>query len=583
MAVRDIVQTVEIDAQQCTRTFGVAPCLATLSAVSPRKCFNTFQTCTYKQGFNNGINTLKFIEASYPVSGDNYFPCVKSISGYDQEVNIAGFNPNLGGLGKRAQITIKMADFPYGDVLTDKYWRERITGAAQVDEPGYDPIDRGSFWSKFKARTPNFSGRGLRVRNAYYNADGTLSFTKTRSYVISELNGPDTNGDYTIVAKDILSLADNDKAQAPRVSRGRLLADIGIADTTATLSPTGIGNSEYPESGWATIGSEIVRFTRVSNVLTLARGVLGTQPATHSVNDTVQVGYRANNLRVDVVIRDLLVNYAGIDPAWIPAGQWADEVDRWGGTLILNSMICQPTGVTNLLGEICELGLTLWWDEVAQLIRLRMNRPNEVPTGELSDRDSFITIARKDEDNQRATRVAFWSVQIDPTKGLSKENFLRNYISVFVDAESPNFYGQSITKTIYNRWLNQGNDAATKIITGRLLNRYKRAPVNYEVTVDVKDELELLDVININSYAATDDTGRPVPALCQVFYRADDKAGSTVKLKLQAFQYDENYAYIAPNPTPVYSLASGAQKERYGFIVGPSLSFSDARPAYQIV
>ncbi len=69
MAVREIVQTVEIDYQQCTRTFGVAPCLASLGSGTVRKCYNTFSTCSYKQGFNNGVNTLKFIEASFPVGG----------------------------------------------------------------------------------------------------------------------------------------------------------------------------------------------------------------------------------------------------------------------------------------------------------------------------------------------------------------------------------------------------------------------------------------------------------------------------------------------------------------------------------
>lgn len=581
--MRSIVQVIEIDAQWCTRTFGVAPCLAVLSTANPRKCYNTYSTCSYLPGFNNGINTLKFIEPSFNVSGDTYFPCIKSISGYDQEVNIAGFDPNLGGLGKRAQINIKMSDLPYSDVLTDKYWDERRTGAAQIDEPGYKPEERGSFWSKLKARMPNFAGRALRVREAYYNTSGGLTFTKTRSYIITEINGPDSNRDYTIVAQDILALASDERAQAPVFSQGRLASDISATDTTLILSPAGIGNAEYPSSGWVTVGSEIMRFMRVNDTLSITRGVLGTQAATHSVNDTAQLGFRPLNQRADIVIRNLLVNYANIPPEWIPTAEWADEMERWGSTLLLNAMICQPTSVVELLSEISQLGLTLWWDEEAQLIRLRMNRPNEVPAFELSDRNSFIDITRKDEDKQRATRVVFWSVQIDPTKALSKDNFLRAYGDIFVDAENPNFYGQSRTKTIYTRWLNQGNDAVAKIIAGRLLTRYKQAPVNFEVTVDAKDDLSLMDVVNVLSYASTDVTGRPVNALCQVFYRGDDKAGSRVKLKMQAFRFDARYAFIAPNSMPVYTSATEDQKNRYAFIAGPGLTFGDGRPAYQFV
>lgn len=583
MGVKDIVQVIEIDAQFCTRTFGVGACQATLSLNSPRKCYQTFSTCAYKQAFNDGINTLNFIEPSYPVTGDNYFPCVKSISGYEQEVNIAGFDPNLGGLGRRASVQIKMADFPYNDVLTDKYWDERRTGAAQIDEPRYNPVQRGSFWSKFKSRMPNFAGKNLRVKQGYYNNSGGVTFTKTRHYVISEINGPDTGGDYTIIAKDILSLADNERAIAPRTTRGRVAADITASNTTIQLSPAGIGNSDYPESGWATIGSEIVSFTRSGNTLSVIRGRLGTQPASHSANDSVQVGYRVINQRADIVIRDLLLNYAGIPAAWIPGAKWAAEMDRWGSTLILNAMITTPTGITTLLGEITQLGITLWWDEIGQEINLRMNRPNEFPVGEITDRDNIIRISRKDEDNQRATRIALWSVQIDPTKGMSKENFLRGTYSVFVDAESPNFYGQSITKTIYTRWLNQGADASVLVIAGRLLNRFKRAPVNYEVIVDAKDELNLLDVINVTSYASTDDTGRAAPTLCQVFYRGDEQAGSKVKLKLQAFQFDLVYGRITQNNRPSYNASTPAQREVGTYIVGPSLAFSDGRRAYQLV
>ena len=282
-------------------------------------------------------------------------------------------------------------------------------------------------------------------------------------------------------------------------------------------------------------------------------------------------------------LADLLINYARIPASWIPAAEWAAEMERWGGSLILNTMICQPTGVTTLLGEISQLGLTLWWDEIGQKIRLRVNRPNEETAGEISDRNSIIAMTRKDEDNQRATQVAFRSVQIDPTKGLNKDNFLRTYISIYVDGESPNFYGESRIKTIYSRWLNQGDDAAAKIVTGRLLNRFKRAPVNYEITVDEKDSLELLDVVRLNTYASTDETGNPRSTLCQVFYRAEDKAGSTVKLKLQAFQFDAEYGRITNNARPVYSASTDAQKDAGTYFVGSSLMFGDGRSAYKFV
>lgn len=580
MAARDFVTVVEIDLDYCTRTFGTSPCLASLGAATPRKCYNTYGTCAYTSAFNKGTKTLKFSDVG--VKGGVCYPCIKSVGGYEQTVNIAGFSDDIGGLGQRASINIKMADFPDADTLTDKYFSGRRTGAAQIDEPGYKPEERGSFWSKLKARNPNFGGRPLRVINGYLNNSGGLVPVKTRNYVVAEIDGPDSNGDYSVKAKDILSLADNEKALAPVTSRGYLSADISETDTTFAILPAGIG-VEYPESGWITVGSEIMYFTRVGVTFTVTRGRMGTTATTHSVNDSVQTCYRVNNVRADTVIRDLLRDYAGIDPTYIPFAEWQAEFDRWGSTMILNATICQPANVTTLLAEISKLGMSIWWDEVAQRIRLRLNRPAEETPTAITDDASIIGITRKDNDSERATRVAFYSVQIDPTKGLNTDNFKRGYISIDVDAESPFLFDESITKTIYTRWLNQGNDTAAKIITGRLLNRYRRAPVTYDVKLDIKDDLDLLDVVSLTSFAAPDVTGKPSVQLAQVYYAAEDVPGHTLNVKLQGFQFDAQYGAITENSRPNYGASTEAQKNRGTYLAGPSLVFADGRKAYQFV
>ena len=581
--MRKILQIVEIDIDTCGRTFGVAPCGAVLSASNPNKCYNTFQTCSFKSAFQRQSMTLKFCEASYPIKGGEYIPVLKSVGGYEQEVNIAGYNPNLGGIGRRASVKVVLHDFPTRDTETDKYWSERISGAAQVGA-GYDPIDRGSFWTKFKARNPNYAGRVLRVIQAHYNDAGGVVYDTIRTYVMDEIAGPDSSGEsVTITAKDILSLADNDKAMCPTPSPGRLLADITAEQTTVTLTPAGIGNAQYPASGWATIGSEIVQFSRVNNVLTLVRGRSGTQAAQHSANDTVQVAFRVERIRADIVIRNLLVNFGNVPASYINFAEWQSEFDRWGSKMLLSATICKPNSVTKLLSEINQLGITLWWDEVAQRIRIKLNHPPDEPVSEWSDRNNIMSIKQEDNDDERVTQIDVWTVQIDPTKELATDNFLRGYLTVSADSQSPNMFGLPRTKTIQTRWLNHGDDSAVKIIAGRLLNRYKRAPVTYTVTVDAKDDPSLTDVITLNTYLATDITGLPTPKLMQVYYRADEKSGSTVKAKLQLFQFDARYGQIAPNNYPVYNQATPTQKIHGSFFVGTSLTFADGSPPYQLV
>lgn len=578
-----LVQVVEIDTDYCTLTWGTSPCNAAFGLDIVRKCYNTFGTCSFQQAYNKGVLTTKFIESSFPVKTGNYIPTlISATTGYEQEVNIAGFSSKVGALGVRANISVTFSDMPTRDVLTDKYWQQRMSGAAQTDEPGYDPLDRGSFWTKFKARNPNYAGRPIRIIEAIIGVDGTLTYQKTRHYVMDEIKGPDRSGNVTVTAKDALSLADDKKALAPLGSRGMLMNDINDSQTSITLAPVGIG-PEYPVSGVVVVGSEIMTFTRAGDVMTVVRGQKGTQAASHSVNDTVQLCYNVEKDRAGAVIRDLLVNYGNIPASYIPVAEWQAEFNRWGSSLKLSATICKPTSVVQLIGEINQLGITIWWDEIEGLVRLMLNHPPDEAPVEWTDRNNIISITTEDNDDERATRIEMWTVQIDPTKDVSKENFARGYLAVGVLEETPNMFGIPRTHTIHNRWLNHGADSAVKVITGRLLNRYRRAPVTYNVTIDAKDDPKLTDVISLETYVATNDTGKIVPKLTQVFYRKDAKSGSRIDVKLQGFQFDQRYGRITENSRPTYPLSTEAQKVKGTYICGPSLVFADGRRAYQLI
>jgi hypothetical protein len=573
-------QVVEIDIDQCTLEFGVGACLATFGPGVVRKCYNSDNTCQFKQYYNKGVNTLRFCDDSYPLKNGNYIPALVKVGGYEQEINIAGFSDKIGGLGVRASVKVTFRDFPYRDTLTDKYFAGRMDGTAQTNEPGYDPLARGSFWTKFKARNPNYAGRPLRVLFGHYSDAGLFVAEKTRHYVMDDMMIA-ADGTVTIEAKDILSLADDKKALAPRGSQGRVLADMTAVQGSLTLSPAGIGDAEYPASGFLTVGSEVMRFTRAGDVMTVTRGQKGTVAATHTANSTVQLCFDVDRVRADTVLYMLLVDYGNIPAGFINFPEWQAEFDRWGSTMVLSATICRPNGVSKLIAEINQLGITIWWDEVAQKIRLRLNRPADTAPAMWSDRNNIISISNEDNDDERATRVEMWTVQIDPTKELNKDNFLRGYNTISVSSESPNAFNGTRTQTIYNRWLNHGADATAKIITGRLLNRYKRAPVTYKVKVDVKDDPSLADVVSLSSYIEADITGKPVDRLTEVFYRADDKNGSTVDVKLQMFQFDARYGLIAENTRGNYNVATDAEKLKGSYFVGPTLLFGDATGPYQ--
>ena len=160
---REPVEWIEIDLDYCNLTFGTAPCTAALSSNTDRKCFNTFHTCKDKENYDKGTLTYKLVQprSNYP-KGETTFPCLISVTGKSATANIAGSDDSLYPLGSRGTITAEFFDFPYHDRFMDKYQSERVSGAAQFDAVGYDPKAFGTFWSKLRARNPNYANRPMR-------------------------------------------------------------------------------------------------------------------------------------------------------------------------------------------------------------------------------------------------------------------------------------------------------------------------------------------------------------------------------------------------------------------------------------
>src|SRR5690606_38786562 len=170
---------------------------------------------------------------------------------------------------------------------------------------------------------------------------GVLITAFTRHFIITDMATED--GTVTIEGKDVLDLADDKRVQAPKAVNGALLADIDTVAMALTLSPAGIGDLQYPASGFACIGSELVAFTRSGDAVTITqRGVSGTAIASHSAGDSFQTSFSPRREKLVPVLYALLVDHAGSDPAFIDLTAWNAEVNRWAPTLRLTADICKP-------------------------------------------------------------------------------------------------------------------------------------------------------------------------------------------------------------------------------------------------
>lgn len=590
MANREPIQYVEMDIDYCSLSYGTGACAAILGTTGDLKCFNTFKTCQDTVNFTKSIKTLKFINnrANLP-KGLQAYPCLREngITAFSSTVNIAGGNSKYNAFGRRATVDITLDDFIDSDTYLDKYQAERVSGAAQASSVGYNPKDRGTFFTRLKSRFPYYAGRPLRIIDGYID-EGVLTVEQTRHFIVTDMKGPDSNGSVTLSGKDVLALADDKKAVAPFTSKGKLDRDITEdVEQTFTLTPEDIG-TEYSESGWATIGSEVVAFTRSGDDITVtARAQYGTKISSHSEADTFQEAWNIQSMRVDDLLYELLTVYAKVDPAFCPkATKWEPEITIWLSSLRLDTVIAKPTGVSQLIGELAELGLSIWWDEVNQEIGLQASHPvTDEEIIPISDRDNIKSISQEDNDDERITQVHFYLKQSDPTVDYkSKSNYDQINVIVDTDSESENAYDSSTIREVYCRWLNKGAQSVTRLIALRLLNRFNTAPKTVTVTLDAVDRgLGLTDVANLSSYVITDETGAPKDTLMQIFQVKESKSGHEIQVSMQEFQYQGGrFGYCMPDTTTsTYDTATDTERATGNYAVdGTTLKFSDGTDPY---
>ncbi len=566
---RKPITLVEIDLPYCTRSYGVAPCAAVLGTTGQAKCFNSRFTCQDPANYAAGTKTVTFARNEDGIPDiPGIFPCLSDVSSRPGELNLSGIDPRSTALGVRARVTVRLQDFTNNDTWLDKYQAERLSGAALFSGVEYNPMDRGRFLSRMFARFPYYMGLPLRVRRGYVGDDPASM--PTEHYVIAELTGPNAAGVVSITAKDVLDLADNEKAVYPSASLGKLLADLTIDATTATLTPEGIGDDDYGASGLVRIGREIMGFTRSGDVLTLTRAQEGTVAATHAALDVVQECGVLDGLTFNTAAETILkYKETGFDD-FIDTAAWQAENDTWyAGFTIGRVIISRPTGKKTLIGEICQLGVMIWWDPVGQEIRYKVNSPLGVGETYYSITDeSGLIEGTPDVDraeDQRISALWFYHAVRDWTDDALAG---RNFNKLTIAAVNENLYSQEAYKEISTRWFGrEGDDTTVGVLAERLLARYKDPPKIVEGTLDVKDRagVSLGSRVLLESYVLQDVDGATLAEPMQVNYAeyTDDR----VKFRAETYRIDGRFAFWMDDGTaPVdYESATEAQRATGAF------------------
>ncbi|MDH5426446.1 MAG: hypothetical protein OEY29_15780 [Gammaproteobacteria bacterium] len=565
---REPFAIIEWDLDYCSLTYGTAPC----TAAGSTKCYNTRNInadCQDIPNFTSSIKTHSFCTnvANHP-QGLNSIPCLVSVS----SVTDGEITPGK-GMGERISRKIILQDMPYHDRNHDKYWNERT----------YDAESQGTLFGKLLACNPYHEGSVIRIKSGYLVSPFDPALLETRTYVVNKVER-NKNSQVVITVTDFLRLADNDKAQCPTVNTGVLAADMVAGAATLTLSPAGIGNSEYSASGRARINDQLVDFTRVNDVMTLTHGIGGTSTDDHDAGDTVQECKVWTDTNVIDITYELLNTYVGIDAAYLPlATDWATERNRWMNASKATATISEPEGVFDLLTELCEqFQFNIWWDDKNQKVQLKANMPlfgNAVPET-LTEKYHMVedSISSKDLPKNRISQV--W-VLYNP-KNLVETDENRNYRNWFINPVAENLYLSEHVRLIKSRWIQSEGQASA--LAGRLLNRFKNIPKRLTFNVDAKDgditvgDIRILDTDEIQSVDGSNEAHQ-----VQIVAVSEIKQGDSFRVSAMSSYFSSRYAFITQPGVVDYSSASEDEK-KLGAYISESLgvNFSDGTKPYLI-
>jgi hypothetical protein len=461
------VTFVEVDLPRCTRTYGVAPCTASIPATGDIKCFNCIRTCQDRANYEAEVETVRFSLPNPQLPNDlDYRPYLDGQPAYSPATVSLGKN-----LGVRASLQVKFRDAPDPDTgpAGDRYLADR----------DYNPYERGTFFGRWRARYPFI--RGVPIRLIRGELGQAVEDMATYHFVGDSFDGPRPDGSFSITAKDVLKLADDDRALAPAASNGRLLADINNSTTAATLTPSGIGNAEYAASGYVCIGgNEVCAFTRSGDALTLTRGQFNTVAIAHENDERVQQCLYYDGIEPDLIIADLLVIYAGIDINLVNFPAWAAESDAYLQR-VYTALITEPTGVNTLVCELIEqAALMIWYDPESVQIQYRVLR-NVTPDADVIDDNLYLkgSLTTKEQPETRISQVHVFYARRNPTRPLTDQDNYKS-LSVAVDADSEFDNGSSAIARTFARWVPEFGLSIADRISDLKLGRYRFPPRKFQ-------------------------------------------------------------------------------------------------------
>jgi hypothetical protein len=512
-------------------------------------CYNTPATSAGFAPLSVGTRTRRWCARTAPLwPGLQALACVESVKLQDEQLTLGA------ALGKLGVATITLRDFLDDDRGEDPYYSTRVPTPAPA-----------LYFQRLLARNPYIQGRAVRIWRGYLT-DGYESGNGEWLTYYAKSWARTAGGQITLEAVGPLRLVNMDQATAPAASHWRLAAALTTSSTSATLATGSYDDAHDPSTGLLRFGDEIAAFSRSGTSLTLTRAQAGTSAATADADDNLQRCTQYVDARIDDLIADLLITYAGVDAALIPTAAWAAEVDTWLSTYRISELISEPTEVVELLNDLArQVGLALWWDAAAGVIRLLALRPPiDGIAATLRDSDLLAPVQITRDLGRRISRcdVLFdrRSLADDPQSAAS---YRKRVIGRSIGAGAYE-HGSEASALIKGRFFAADDEALALRCAYVQSAQYRDGLVRVQVDVSKRHEgIAVGDVIDLLSQDLTDATGStPLRMRMRITAKTTLHTGHSYRLTGVPSIYGARYAVLMDASTVPADYAAATPAER---------------------
>jgi hypothetical protein len=452
------------------------------------------------------------------------------------------------------------------------------------------PEAAGTQWGKQLAADPYYLNRKMEVLTGYL-VGGAVSSAglETRTYLITEIDGPDSAGNVRITGKSPLSEVLDKRNVAPAADETNLDGALTAVATTIDILPAGT-IAAWATSGKVRINDEVIAYTGItSDQLTgCTRAQDGTTAAAHSDGDAVQRCLEYSNAALNTVINDLLDNHTNLAAAYFDTTQWAAEVATWLNADRLDRVITKPTPVATLIAEACADSLAVFYynDRTGKFV-LKAVAPEVGGASVLTEANNILKGSQsvKRDLSELATRVLVYYDPIKATENDKPEDFKRATLRVDADRESSGQWNLVKTKIHFARWIKAAGAATVTKLASRTLARFGDGVTNYTFALDAGDPSDawIGDRLYINTRLQQETDGTQVDQLIQIIECEEIDGHERRYVATKDVFSGGRYALVIANGAADYTSASAADKAKYGWISNNTPQMSNGDDPYLII